>query len=233
MSSKNSHVHPFTFLLLVSLILNAALFLRDYRRSIVTHVVDGDTLQLADNRRVRLRSIDAPEKNRCMAQEARQFLEKQVLNRHIRVKDQLIDEYGRIVAVAIVEDFRGWIGYMTKRFDPLLNRSMLAHGFARYFSSGTQYDPMLKKAAETAKKNNWGIYSEECRSATPTTECTIKGNIRSGVKTYYLPSCRDYDQVIIDTSFGDQWFCSEKEAIDAGFIRSKRCAKIALSSILR
>lgn len=225
MASKSGTLNPLTAILLCSLLFNLILFVKDYRRSIVTHVVDGDTLQLADNRRVRLRSIDAPEKDRCMAIEARQFLEQQVLNRHIRLKDQIIDEYGRIVAIAIVEDFRGWIGYMTKQFDPLLNRVMITHGYARYFASGTQYDNVLKNASDKAKEAKIGIYSEVCRSVTPKNDCAIKGNIRSAVKTYYLPSCRDYDQVIVDKSFGDTWFCSVSEAVNEGFTPSPRCAK--------
>ena len=225
MASKSGKLNPLSAIVFCSLLFNLVLLVKDYRRSIVTHVVDGDTLQLADNRRVRLRSIDAPEKERCMATEARQFLEQYVLNRHIRLKDQIIDEYGRIVAIAIVEDFRGWIGYITKQFDPLLNRVMLTHGFARYFASGSTYDTALKTAVSGAKSDAKGIYSQTCRHLIPQGPCTIKGNLRSGEKTYYLPSCRDYDQVIVDKSYGDMWFCSVTDAQNEGFFPSSRCEK--------
>ena len=48
-------------------------------------------------------------------------------------------------------------------------------------------------------------------------------DIASGEKTYYLPSCRDYNQVIVDEAYGDEWFCSEIDALDQKFIKSKRC----------
>lgn len=55
------------------------------------------------------------------------------------------------------------------------------------------------------------------------TICNIKGNVRSGEKIYHLPSCRDYANVIIDTAFGDIWFCSQNDAIDAGFRKAGNC----------
>ncbi len=209
----------------VSLLLNIILSFDIWNRSVVKSVPDGDTLQMTDGRRVRLRSIDAPEKDRCMATEAQKFLESHALNRHLRLKESMTDSYGRVLAIAIVEDLPAWIGYMTKSFDPLLNRVMVQSGLARHFSSGSNYDTLLGSTSNKAKNSSLGIYSDTCRSATAKNNCVIKGNLRSGEKTYYLPTCRDYDQVIVDESYGDSWFCSETEAIQQGFSQSARCAK--------
>lgn len=50
-------------------------------------------------------------------------------------------------------------------------------------------------------------------------DCNIKGNISvsSGKKWYHVPGMEDYDDTIIDTTKGEKWFCSEDEAIAAGW----------------
>lgn len=55
-------------------------------------------------------------------------------------------------------------------------------------------------------------------------ECAIKGNISytTGEKIYHLPGMRFYDDTVIDTSAGERWFCTEAEAVSAGWRRSKR-----------
>lgn len=59
----------------------------------------------------------------------------------------------------------------------------------------------------------------------PEKRSSIKGNIDDNIqkKTYYLPTCNNYSQVVIDLSTDDQWFCTEQEALKAGFTKSKTC----------
>ena len=57
----------------------------------------------------------------------------------------------------------------------------------------------------------------------PTPECTIKGNISAGVKIYHLQSCGSYSSIVIDESKGERWFCSEQDAIDAGWRKAGNC----------
>jgi endonuclease YncB( thermonuclease family) len=48
--------------------------------------------------------------------------------------------------------------------------------------------------------------------------CLIKGNInRAGAKIYHVPGSPSYDQTQIDESQGERWFCSEEEAVAAGW----------------
>lgn len=53
-------------------------------------------------------------------------------------------------------------------------------------------------------------------------ECDIKGNISigSGERIYHLPGQRYYDETIIRLEYGERWFCSEADAIAAGWRRS-------------
>ncbi len=53
--------------------------------------------------------------------------------------------------------------------------------------------------------------------------CVIKGNISSGGKIYHVPGCGSYEKTSIDTSAGERMFCSEDEAVAAGWRKAKNC----------
>ena len=51
----------------------------------------------------------------------------------------------------------------------------------------------------------------------------VKGNISSsGRKTYHVPGQKFYEQVKIDPTKGEAYFCSEQDAKSAGFWRSTK-----------
>lgn len=53
--------------------------------------------------------------------------------------------------------------------------------------------------------------------------CPIKGNVsKSGERIYHLPGDKHYAQTKIETAKGERWFCTEDEAVKAGFRHSKR-----------
>lgn len=197
---------------ILALLGNILFAVNNWQRSTVVSVPDGDSLQLADGRRVRLLGIDAPEKGRCMAGEARQKLLELAQGKHVQLKNIVTDSYGRMLATVIIGDLP-------------LQRTLLAAGLVRNRSSvGNPYNQVLKDAAEAAKAAKLGIWSDTCRGQTPVSEdCTIKGNTRAGEEYYYLPSCSQYEQVLVDRAFGDSWFCSEQEAKKAGFIFAPSC----------
>lgn len=55
--------------------------------------------------------------------------------------------------------------------------------------------------------------------------CNIKWNIsfNGWEKIYHLPWCPDYDATKINISYWERWFCSEEEAINAGWRRAYNC----------
>lgn len=53
--------------------------------------------------------------------------------------------------------------------------------------------------------------------------CDIKGNISfgSGDKIYHLPGMEYYEQTVINSEYGEKWFCTEEEARANGWRRSR------------
>ena len=58
----------------------------------------------------------------------------------------------------------------------------------------------------------------------PPPGCVIKGNIsmRTGERIYHLPGQRYYDSTVISPDKGERWFCTEAEARENGWRKSKR-----------
>ncbi len=54
--------------------------------------------------------------------------------------------------------------------------------------------------------------------------CNVKGNIsvNTGKKWYHIPGMEDYESTSIDISKGERWFCTEQEAIDAGWTKAPK-----------
>ncbi len=56
-------------------------------------------------------------------------------------------------------------------------------------------------------------------------DCLIKGNVsyKTGEKIYHLSNCPYYNSTVINESYGERWFCSEAEAIKAGWRKAYNC----------
>ncbi len=90
--------------------------------------------------------------------------------------------------------------------------------------------PAQVQAAQTQTTTQQPTQSDSSSSVSvpepedePVAECEIKGNIsyRTGEKIYHVPGQQYYTRTQIDTSDGERWFCSEDEAIRAGWRKSK------------
>lgn len=175
-------------------------------------VIDGDSLNLKDGTRIRLLGINAPEDGRCMSYRAQARLEQLALNKSVTLKDMIKDNYGRVLANVFVGNI-------------FVNKVLAEEGLARFEYVKSPYYDDLKQAQNQARSKGIGIFSNLCLMTTEIEQpgCEIKGNLRGGDKIYHLPTCPNYKEVIIDTSFGDRWFCSEEDAISAGFRKAKGC----------
>lgn len=203
-------------LLIPSLLLNAILLVREQKAKEtdgvgVISIYDGDTLILDNKERLRLRQLDAPELTYCGGAEAKQALIELVSGKRVRISQQIPDQQGRGMAFVYVGD-------------TLVNKELLSRGLVRFHHDTTPFNDELKAVAEQAKGEKLGIFGS-CRSMTNTKnpKCVIKGNIDRQRKTYHVPGCTQYPFTVVEEDIGEAWFCTEKEAQKAGFVKSERC----------
>lgn len=179
---------------------------------IVTEIVDGDTFFTADRLLVRLASTDAPERDECGGPEATKALEKLILGKPVHLHVLFVDEFRRVDSMVYTEDT--WV-----------NKEMLEKGYASYPRSHPSFNPTLRPLVQEAKAAKRGIYGRPCTQweNTDNPDCPIKGNVNRDAKTYFRPGCGQYDQTGVELYQGDRWFCTEKEALSAGFKPSQSC----------
>ncbi len=206
------------FLLLIpSLLLNFFLFQKTQKLGQgikVLEVLDGDTILLDGKVRLRLRHLDAPELEFCGGNEAKNLLESLVKDKKVVLEEYLLDQQGRPMALI-------YLG------NKLINKEMLESGWVRYHSDQTSRTEELKKVANQAKEEKKGVFEPDCYQTEnlENPECNIKGNIDKaiGTRLYYYPGCAQYEFTIVEKDIGEDWFCTEKQAREAGFEKAKTC----------
>ncbi len=180
----------------------------------VLEVLDGDTILLDGKVRLRLRHLDAPELEFCGGEEAKDLLTSLVKDKKVVLEEYILDQQGRPMSLI----------YQSNK---LINQEMLESGWVRYHSDQTSRTEELKANAKDAKENKRGIYSPKCYQTEnlENPECNIKGNIdkSTGTRLYYYPGCAQYEFTIVEKDIGEDWFCSEREAREAGFGKAKTC----------
>ena len=201
---------------------------------IVKEVIDGDTIKIKNNIRIRLIGVDAPDKGECFYQEARDFTKELLENKEVRLEKDISGEdiYNRPLRYVILP------GTNPASDDLLINDYLIRQGYAQAVASppDNRYRNLLSSAQEEAIRENRGLWSEcnyereneglrEQGSLPPSPECIIKGNIseKGYGKTYLIPGCDNYDRAKIDLRKGEQYFCTEEEAKSAGFRKATNC----------
>ncbi|MBD9652917.1 thermonuclease family protein [Ensifer sp. ENS09] len=191
----------------------------------IARVVDGDTLDIG-NVRYRLHGIDAPEAGQvcnasdggawpCGKEAIRKF--EDIVGGHEVVCDSRgTDPYGRVIAVCTA-DGRD------------INAEMVGSGYAWAFRKFSEDYTGLEQEARLAHLGVWQAETEApwdfratkwtaAVSQAPDRKCPIKGNInRKNERIYHTPWSRDYAKTKINTVSGERWFCSEDEAVAAGW----------------
>ena len=113
-------------------------------------VIDGDTFELNSGERVRLICIDAPEKGKEGYNESKDYLERLVLGREVRLEKDVseYDENGRLLRYVYLGDL-------------FVNLEMVRGGYASYFKYGndTRLCPLIEEGEKSAKNNSLGIWA--------------------------------------------------------------------------
>jgi endonuclease YncB( thermonuclease family) len=189
-------------------------------------VIDGDTLDIAGER-MRLHGIDAPEKDQTCTMDGQVwecgiaawgYLVELLADQIVTCDPRDIDRYGRTVAVCFADGQD-------------INAAMVAEGWAlAYQDYSLDYVPH----EDAAKAYALGLWQGEfvppwdwrrgsrLEGAEAIPECAIKGNIRDGERIYHVPSGRYYSVTVINLAAGERWFCTEAEAMAAGWRKSQR-----------
>jgi endonuclease YncB( thermonuclease family) len=186
-------------------------------------VLTGDMMRV-DHTVIRLAGIEAPEREqRCQrpgnkrwrcAEAATDALARLTRRRPITCQAKGTDELGRMKAVCH--------DGTTDLAAALVSGG---HVFAEpgFMASYARQEA----AAKTAKVGLWSGESErpsdfrartwEEAKRTAPDGCPIKGHLAGNAKLYVLPWSADYHRVRISKARGERWFCSEQEAISAGW----------------
>lgn len=210
-------LYSLLLLLLASLGLNGYFLNKQRDENLVVSVHDGDTFTLANGDRVKLIGVDAPELTNCKGKEAQERLSTIVLNKRVFISEEKRDTYGRRMGLV-------WQGPGS------VNQQMILAGLARPDYTPNSLSESLKSAFADAKEQERGVHSPVCKKLSPTPpnkKCKIMGNIdkATGDHFYHMPSCRHYNQIVLDEDLGEGYFCTEKEAETAGFRLAPDCLR--------
>lgn len=209
----------------------------------VLSVYDGDTIAVSldgARERVRIIGIDAPEMARsgtaaeCYAQPATSRLQHLMQSNRVHLLADPTqadrDRYDRLLR-HVVLDGGGHVALI-----------LLEEGYVveRQYAAPYQWQPELRAAQERAQANGLGLWaacatpanvpvppvtpvrpSEPAPPVDPAA-CVIKGNINNdGERIYHVPGQQYYGDTVVSPQKGERWFCSEEEAIHAGWRKAK------------
>lgn len=111
-----------------------------------------------------------------------------------------------------------------------VNEFIIKNGYTtEWHFTSYKYESEFKSLEKKAKDLKIGLWENgicEYRvNQNNVKSCVIKGNINynTGEKIYHLPGCEFYNETIIDERYEEKWFCTEEEAINAGWRKSYTC----------
>ena len=206
---------------------------------VVERVIDGDTIDIENDKRIRLIGIDSPERTDCYYKEPKDALKELIENKDIRIEKDIsgTDRYDRYLRYVYI------VAENPEDDDTFVNEWLVREGYAfkNSIAPDNRYRDLLARAQEEARKKERGLWSDVCEytneykdakslreqgSEAPNKECTIKGNIseKGYGRLYFLEGCPNYTRIKIDSRKGEQWFCDESEAKEAGFTKSESCS---------
>ncbi|KIT16074.1 thermonuclease family protein [Jannaschia aquimarina] len=190
-------------------------------------VVDADTFDIGLAENVRLIGIDAAEGAQTCTDASGTILacgemasaaaRRLYQGKRATCRWEETDRYGRPLAVCTVEGRDA-------------NADLVRLGLARTYRDSPAYAEE-EKEAQLLARGLWAYEmmdpaawraAQRASGSVARTDCAIKGNMSSSGRIYHMPGQRDYDATRIDTRRGERWFCSEREAREAGWRKARR-----------
>ncbi|MEA2112727.1 MAG: thermonuclease family protein [Patescibacteria group bacterium] len=202
-----------------------------------TFVVEGEPLEEGEEASrisVRILNIAAPDKNECYFEESSEALRKLIEGKEVKLRKDVsgVDKFGRLLRHVFLPSGT------EKEDDIFVAQYMVENGFAKAIPvvPDFEYKRYLAQRENIAISGELGVWGN-CEGDLPKyfgdvtdmqvedPECIIKGNIstENPTKYYFFPNCAPYSQIKIDAERGERYFCSEKEALAAGFEKAATC----------
>ena len=189
-------------------------------------VVAGDTLRIGTDL-VKLADIEAPERDQRCTRSG---------NRRWRCGEAAAAALGRLVGNRSIScEIRGsadGVALGLCRDGATDINAQLVRGGHVFAKEGlmSRYGS-VENEAKAAKAGVWAgeaerpsayraRFWEEAKRRAPE-GCPIKATARGQARNYVLPWASDYDRVRVNTARGGRWFCSEQEAIAAGWTMAR------------
>ena len=186
-------------------------------------VIDGDTIEI-QNTRIRLEGIDAPEATQTCGrrwigtwpcgQAAATEIGRLVDGQQVDCASRGTDKYGRMLGICVAGGRD-------------INAEMVSRGLAWAF---VKYSTTYEGAEADARARKVGIWQGEAQppwefrqarwataEGTAPAGCAIKGNVTANGRIYHMPWSPWYDQIRIEPDKDERWFCSEADAVTAGW----------------
>lgn len=205
-------------------------------------VIDGDTIEIS-GQRIRFNGIDAPEgeqscrngkgQSYACGRAAANALDKFLAaSRPVSCQFVEWDQYGRFVgncARADGKSIQQWLVANGHALDwPRYSHGAFAaqEATARASKRGVwrgEFQRPWEWRASTREQAPEVINPGGSVSLIGQSDCNIKGNISAkGERIYHVPGQKYYVQTKITEGKGERWFCSENEAQQAGWRKSRR-----------
>jgi len=201
----------------------------------VTRVVDGDTIEVSmagATYKVRYIGVDTPETVDprrpvgCYGREASERNRQLVEGKTVELEKDIseTDDFGRLLRYVWADG-------------EMVNAELVREGYAvaATYPPDVKHQELFLALQREAMDAGLGLWGPACATPTAppatgaceysdTAQPVIKGNISqsTGEKIYHVPGGEFYDKTVVDEAAGERWFCTEQEAVAAGWRRSKR-----------
>lgn len=214
----------------------------------VISVTDGDTIRIdydGASTPLRLIGVDTPESVdprttvQCFGVKSYEHLKSRLTGKQVRIESDPTqsdrDKYDRLLRYVYLDNEDIGLSIITNGYGHEYTYSIPYQKQAEYKNAQSEaskaerglWSPSTCAGSKTTAQDSTSQADNNLQTpATPTPQdsanCVIKGNINNkGEKIYHMPGQKYYNQTKINTSQGERYFCTEQEAINAGWRKSK------------
>lgn len=208
--------------------------IKGFKKVKVQRVVDGDTLIVdydGKDEKLRMILVDTPETVHprkpveCFGKEASNYTKKTLSDKYVYLQKDVSDRdrYGRLLRYVWLERPSSNNPSNDEIKSKMFNAILVKEGYGKIatFPPDVKYVELFRKLDRSAYEQNKGLWActenkNEVTKTNTNSSGKIKGNKNS--KIYHLPNGANYNKLSEKNTI---YFNSEKEAIEAGYRKSK------------